>query len=320
MIRELAYVRLPARELGDWNGFGSRLLGLHLAYEDSQQLIFRMDERAERITVDTKANGQNVLGWEAASATDLERIANNLDATSVPVRAVTAAERGAHQVRDGLVFSDPDGNRNEVCIGFHDAASEFTPGRSISGFRTGELGLGHVVLQSSNARALLDFYRNNLGFKLSDYVTAPFEAFFLHTNARHHSLAIIQAPERRIHHVMLEFNALDDVGQGYDLAQERDDCVGVTLGRHSNDHMTSFYAKSPSGQMVECGWGGLSIDPNTWTPVELLDGPSLWGHDRSWLPDIDRHLIRKRQIAAAARGVRHPVHVSGHNYDVSAMP
>jgi catechol 2,3-dioxygenase-like lactoylglutathione lyase family enzyme len=204
-----------------------------------------------------------------------------------------------------------------VSTGFHELDLSFRPGRSISGFRTGDLGLGHVVLLSPRVGPLMYFYRDVLGFGLSDYVKDPFEAFFLHVNARHHSLAIIQSEECQVHHVMLEFNSLDDVGQGYDLAQERPDRVAVTLGRHSNDHMTSFYAKSPSGHMVECGWGGLSIAPDSWCPVELTDGPSIWGHDRAWLSAEARVSTRQMQIAAAARGVRRPVHVSGDNYDVS---
>jgi uncharacterized protein YgiB involved in biofilm formation len=49
------------------------------------------------------------------------------------------------------------------------------------------------------------------------------------------------------HHFMVEVRMLDDVGQGYDLAQLDDKLVAYTLGRHTNDHMTSFYVHSPSG-------------------------------------------------------------------------
>jgi len=316
-IRALSYVRLPARELTGWAEFGSDLLGLHLAASGADELAFRMDQRPERIVVDTRAEGRNVLGWEADTPTDLDVLGARIDAAGAPVRSLSSAECARRHVGAGIVFADPDGNRNEVGTGYAEVDDAFRPGRAISGFRTGDLGLGHVVLLSPRADQLVAFYREVLGFGLSDYVTAPFEAFFLHVNARHHSLALIQAEQSRIHHVMLEFDSLDDVGQGYDLAQERDDRVAVTLGRHSNDHMTSFYAASPSGQMVECGWGGLSIDPEAWCPVELLDGPSLWGHDRAWLSAKERYAIRQRQIAAAARGVRHPVHVSGDNFDVA---
>ena len=67
------------------------------------------------------------------------------------------------------------------------------PGRSISGFRTGPLGLGHVVLTGrSTSTPVLPFYVDVLGFGLSDYIAQPFRAYFFHVNARHHTLALIE--------------------------------------------------------------------------------------------------------------------------------
>lgn len=40
--------------------------------------------------------------------------------------------------------------------------------------------------------------------------------------------------------------SLDDVGQGYDLVLMDRERTVVTLGRHSNDLMTSFYTRTPS--------------------------------------------------------------------------
>ena len=43
----------------------------------------------------------------------------------------------------------------------------------------------------------------------------PFKAYFFHTNARHHSLALAETGiDRRLHHLMVETYSLDDVGQG----------------------------------------------------------------------------------------------------------
>jgi Glyoxalase/Bleomycin resistance protein/Dioxygenase superfamily len=116
-----------------------------------------------------------------------------------------------------------------------------------------------------------------------------------------------------MHHLMVELFSLDDVGQAYDiaLAEER---VNVTLGRHTNDFMTSFYAKTPSSFMVECGWGGRELNPETWQPVEMHDGPSLWGHERVWLPEKDREVARQMRMHAAAQGQRAPVQVMDGNY------
>jgi hypothetical protein len=117
-----------------------------------------------------------------------------------------------------------------------------------------------------------------------------------------------------MHHLMVELFSLDDVGQSYDVAMSEPDRVRVTLGRHTNDLMTSFYARTPSSFMVECGWGGREIDPRTWQPFEMQDGPSLWGHERAWLPPAERDVAREMRMRAAASGLRAPVQVVDGNY------
>ena len=141
----------------------------------------------------------------------------------------------------------------------------------------------------------------------------PFRAYFFHINARHHSLALIETGKNGMHHLMVELFSLDDVGQSYDVAlsQER---VNVTLGRHTNDLMTSFYAKTPASFMVECGWGGREVNPATWQPFEMHQGPSLWGHERLWLSEQDRATAREMRLRAASDGFRAPVQVIDGNY------
>jgi catechol 2,3-dioxygenase-like lactoylglutathione lyase family enzyme len=184
----------------------------------------------------------------------------------------------------------------------------------MSGFRTGPLGVGHAVLTVENIDAVMPFYVDVLGFGLSDYIEKPFRAYFFHINARHHSLALIESSRNGMHHLMVEMFSLDDVGQCYDIALSEPERVNVTLGRHTNDFMTSFYAKTPSSFMVECGWGGRDIEPKTWQPVEMKAGPSLWGHERVWLPPADREIAREMRMQAAASGLRAPVQVMDGNY------
>jgi Glyoxalase/Bleomycin resistance protein/Dioxygenase superfamily len=52
-----------------------------------------------------------------------------------------------------------------------------------------------------------------------------------------------------MHHLMMEFYSLDDVGQSYDLAHQEDRVV-VKFGRHPNDLMTSFYMRTPSEFLI----------------------------------------------------------------------
>jgi hypothetical protein len=106
---------------------------------------------------------------------------------------------------------------------------------------------------------------------------------------------------------MVEVGMLDDLGQGYDLAMLEEGRVAYSLGRHSNDWMTSFYTNTPSGFFVEYGWGGRLIDPASWQPHETFDGPSYWGHERLHMPDGGaREGLRAMRLDAAARGLRAP--------------
>ena len=143
-----------------------------------------------------------------------------------------------------------------------------------------------------DAYALMLFYRNILGFSVSNYRLTPVPLYFFHVNGRHHSFAIIGSGNAGFHHFMAEYQSLDDVGQGYDLAQRKENSIAYTFRRHTNDYMTSFYAHSPSGFFVENGWGGWIIDPTTWVLHETTSGPSFWGHDRLYLSYEDRSNLR----------------------------
>ncbi|HUD59975.1 MAG TPA: hypothetical protein VMQ99_10780, partial [Acetobacteraceae bacterium] len=75
-----------------------------------------------------------------------------------------------------------------------------------------------------------------------------------------------------------------------------------------------FYLKSPSGFMLEYGWGGKDVTPGSWQATEVTVGPSLWGHDRTWLPEEQRAQAREMRLKAARDGMREPVRVIAGNY------
>ena len=314
-IRALGYAGFGSADLDDWRQFGTGLVGLQAVERGNSLLAFRMDDRKQRIVIDrAMPDGARFFGWEVADAADLDALAGRLEQAGIEVKAEPRTLADARRVRGLISFQDPAGNRLEAFYGAEVDDTPFSPGRSISGFRTGPLGLGHAVLTVENIDPMMAFYVDVLGFGLSDYIQKPFRAYFFHVNARHHSLAMVETGNSGMHHLMVELFSLDDVGQAYDVALTQEDRVGVTLGRHTNDFMTSFYCKSPSSFMIECGWGGREIDPNNWQPVEMFDGPSLWGHERIWLPPADREMAREMRMRAAAEGRRAPVQVMEGNY------
>ena len=317
-LQSLGYVGIRARDVDDWADFGVKFLGMQLVDRSRSTLTFRMDDRRQRVVVHGDGGeGAAFLGWEVADSAALAALAARLEGAGVRVRRLPASVAEERRVREILAFCDPVGTPLEAFHGAEVASEPFRPGRAISGFRTGPLGMGHIVMNVERIDEVLPFYQDLLGFRLSDYTLRPFKAYFLHLNPRHHSFAMVETGKNSVHHLMVELFMLDDVGQAYDLALGEEGRIATTLGRHSNDFMTSFYARTPSGFFVEYGWGGRSIEPATHQAVEMTCGPSLWGHDRDWLSPEGRAEARQLRLQAAADGRREPVQVMEGNYTLA---
>lgn len=307
-ICALGYLGVRSDLMDEWSDFAGRLLGMQKIDRGGKAMAFRMDDRIQRLLVsDEPGETLAFLGWEVESGDDLDYYAARLDAAGIAVTSGSPELADRRFVGKLIHFEDPAGNRIELFHAPMIASDPFRPGRPIQGFNTGPLGMGHAVLHVPDITPMLAFYRDLLGFHVSDYGLEPYPLYFFHVNGRHHSFAMVGSGNSGFHHFMVEFQNLDDVGQGYDLAQLDEGRLAYTLGRHTNDYMTSFYANSPSGFFVENGWGGRVIDPATWEPHETHDGPSFWGHERLYLTEEGgRKRLRDMRLDAAARGVRAP--------------
>lgn len=315
-ITAFGYVGVRTKALEDWATFGTRLLGMQIVDKSRKSLAFRMDDRKQRVVIsEDGGSGAAFYGWEVENAAALDAVAARLEVNKVPFVVGSRALADERRVAGLIVLDDPAGNRIEIFHGAEIASDPFKPGRSISGFRTGPLGMGHAVVTVAHIDEMIAFYRDNFGFRLSDYINAPMRIHFFHVNPRHHSLAFAETGSNGLHHLMVELYNLDDVGQGYDIAQLEEGRIATTLGRHINDQMTSFYNYTPSDFMFEYGWGGFAIEDEAgWVPKEVTHGPSLWGHDRNWIPSKEQERMREMRMQAAAEGLRAPVNVVEGNY------
>lgn len=310
----LGYIAVSTKSLSDWAHYAVSQIGLQRIDASAKTLAFRMDDRKQRLVVEEDgASTISAYGWEMADADAMNAFAAKLERAGIKVTAGTRALADQRHVADLICFSDPGGYRIEAFHGPAVASEPFVPGRNVAGFRTGALGLGHAVLNCVNVEPMIAFYRDVMGFGVSDYYDKPFKACFFHVNPRHHSFAIIQHTQDMVHHVMMEYFAYDDMGHGWDIAQANER-VAVTLGRHAGDDVTSFYTWTPSGFMIESGWGGKAIDPAIWEPGERLIGPSIWGHERLWMPPEQRKLARDMVLKAGEMGYRRKVNVIDGNY------
>lgn len=279
-VAQLAWLVLEVSDLDAWTELATRILGLDIT-PGQGGLQLRADERLWRILLlPGPADDLAALGWEAADTGSFERIVSSLRAADVEVVEDSARAR-LRGVQRLARFDDPAGNRNELALGIPRASSRFRSPKIRGGYAMGDLGVGHVALDSRSREESEAFYGQHLGLRLSDRIVADLKVMtvdiaFLRANARHHSLALGGPLGRRAHHLMLQMNDLEDVGRTFDRAW-RAGRVVTTLGCHSNDRMTGFYMSTPSGLQIEVGAGGVAVDEDAWHPI-THDRIAVWGH------------------------------------------
>ena len=285
-VTQLGYVGISVSNIEEWEHFGTDVLGLQSnGVDETGNLTLRMDEYTHRFIVSSGGKDDvEFVGFQVTDEPALREMAEQLREAGVEVTFGTDDEARARKVEGLIRFDDPDGTSTEVYYGPPISFDKpFNSPRAISGFVTGEQGLGHVVYHVENLERSLTFYRDVLGMKISDFIR---NLVFFHCNPRHHTLALIESKSpKRLNHFMLQTQGMNDVGATYDLVLDQEMEITRGLGRHTNDHMTSFYMKTPSGFDVEYGWGARTVDDTTWQ-VQRHEAGSIWGH---------------RPLAAAAR-------------------
>lgn len=288
-VRMLGYLGLSVSNLLAWREFATELLGMEASEDSSDEALYlRLDEQHHRVVAEPGDRDDIAFtGWQVADERALESVRERLHAAGVKLEEASPELLRRRRVAGLVRFEDPDRIAGEIYYGpLQTFERPFRSPRALSGFVTGDQGLGHIVLAVRSARDSLAFYRDLLGMRLSDRVAIELmpgrsvEVTFLHCNPRHHTLAFVEAPlPKSLLHFMLQVRSLDDVGFTYFLCHQRGAPLATTLGRHTNDHMLSFYVRSPSGFEVEYGSGARTVDDATWQ-VQTHRAPSSWGHVR----------------------------------------
>ena len=289
-VTQLGYLGLTVSKLDGWEKFATGVLGLQLAGKTADgALLLRMDEYHHRFIVSEGADDDlGFAGWEVPDQPTLAALATQIKAAGIEVHSGSAEEAARRGVADLIKFADPSGNPMEAYYGpLVSFENPFRSPRAISGFATGTMGLGHIVVRVDDAQRSLTFYRDELGMRISDFIdlktrrgrpTDNLRLTFMHCNPRHHSIAFGAIPvQKRLLHFMLQVNSIDDVGLTFYAAQDAGAEISASLGRHTNDHMVSFYMRTPAGFEVEYGYGARTVDDNIWK-VERHEAPSIWGH------------------------------------------
>ncbi len=287
LVKRLAYVEIEASDLERWAVFGSEVFGCEKAEGSTPDCLkLRIDARPWRIMVSRGPKDDlKTVGLELADRAGLHEVCARLEKAGHPFRMASRDECAARGVYEMCLLTDPSGIDLELSFGgLMQPQQPFRAGVGHGGFVTGDQGLGHLMLVVDDPLKVQQFYGEIMGFITSDYVSTrnygglAGDFIFMRCNPRHHTLAFGSLPiPRRLGHLMLQVNRIDDVGLTLDRVHAHGFRQTRSIGRHVNDNMLSFYVESPSRLQFECGWGGLEMAADD-TDVKLFDVTSVWGH------------------------------------------
>ncbi|RSU46637.1 VOC family protein [Sphingobium yanoikuyae] len=172
----------------------------------------------------------------------------------------------------GFRFFSPDGLPFEI-------SSDVEPrsARTLSRWEGVPQKISHIVLHSPDHQALVRFFVDVLGFKISDWL-GDFMCF-LRCNAAHHRLAILPGPPC-LNHVAYDMLSVDDMMVGINRLKFKGTDIRWGPGRHTAGNNTFSYFTTPAGFAVEYTSELEDVDFEEHQPQVHVPGPKVmdqWG-------------------------------------------
>ena len=278
-VTALGYIGLHVSDLDAWCSYATGVLGLELSGREEGLAYLRMDELHHRIILhEDSRDDLAYAGWQTPNRDAFEATLGLMTAAAISFTPATEEERAQRMVQAMAKF-ELSGVPMEVFYGPKVLFDKpFQPSARMSGFRTGDMGMGHIAFAGDDPQELARLMIEGLGFEVGDSFSG-FECL-LRCNRRENTVFIPAGPfsgGKRLNHFMLETKALDDVGSCFDRCEDNGVEVTSRIGRHTNDLSLSFYMRTPSGFRVEYGWDSKSTDIGDW-PVREYERSSVWGH------------------------------------------
>jgi hypothetical protein len=238
------------------------------------------------------------MAFTAQDEVDVLRMA---DAMNAPTRALPESIGGL-----AVDLVDPSGVPVRVVAGMHDPAPlppqrahVLNVGHELLRANTTQRPprlparvqrLGHVVLQSTKYTEALNWYLDNLGMIVSDFLYFPGQRelgptmSFIRCDrggdlADHHTLAIALGPRNRYVHSAYQVADLDAMAAGGEYLRQRGYQRSWGIGRHVQGSQLFDYWRDPDGFMVEHFTDGdvfdNSLEPG-WAAF-TASGLAQWG-------------------------------------------
>lgn len=276
-VNDLQYVGLAVPDLASERAFFGTIWGLVEVAEQDGKVYFAAEGSPHAFVIrlrEDSARKTDLIGFSADSREAVDAIF----AQALAAGAKVIAEPGPAEGPAGgyaCRFFDPEGRAIEVL-----AESAQRAQRTLARGEAIPIGISHVVLHSPDIAALVKFYEDVLGFRLSDWI-GDFMVF-LRCNPAHHRLAILPGPPT-LNHIAFDVSSVDEMMRGLARMHQNDITLTWGPGRHTAGNNTFSYFLTPNGNAVEFTSDLEQVDEESWVPQTYPATPMItdqWGTGR----------------------------------------
>ncbi len=209
------------------------------------RLLFTLEQ--ERLIEVASDAGGYILGTELINLAARSLFSRDIVQVAQPILKRLAADLGlaAHLgVVDGQGFflRDPQNRRLRIVADVAvnaDASTTFARPTKVS----------HVVLNTTDLKTSEAFFRDQLGFRLSDYYVERMS--FMRCSHDHHSIGLMQNLHASANHVAFEMPDMDSYMRGIGRMKQQGHVPSWGPGRHGPGNNPFAYFVSPSGFVIE---------------------------------------------------------------------
>jgi hypothetical protein len=300
-VLDIAWLEFEKPDLTRAAAFG-RAFGFQTAHHGAEELQFRgTDAGTPCVIVRRESLGKTRFAGVAFRAHDEVDVLRLADKIGAPARPLPDSIGGL-----SVDLVDPSGMPVRVVAGMHELPG--LPGQQPHAFNFGHhlqrlnatqrpprvparvQRLGHLVVQSTKYRETLNWYLDNLGMIVSDFLFFPGQRSrgptmsFIRcdqgsTPTDHHTLAIALGPANRYVHSAYQVGDLDALAAGGEYLRERGYFRSWGIGRHIQGSQIFDYWRDSDGLLVEHFTDGDVFDNTVepgWAPF-TASGLAQWG-------------------------------------------
>lgn len=244
-VTDIRYVGYGVEDFGAERAFYTQNWGLAEVASEPDAVWLRAlgdDEHHVVRLRKAEANHVEIIAMAADSRADVDTLHGKVAGSNCRI---------IHAPRDlvgpgggyGFRFFSPDGLPFEISA---DVATGDK--RTIGRWEGIPVRISHIVLHSPDHDAMVAFFTDVLGFRISDWL-GDFMCF-LRCNSAHHRVAILPGPPC-LNHVAYDMTNVDGMLRGVSRLKQQDIDVRWGPGRHTAGDNTFSYFVTPGGFAVE---------------------------------------------------------------------